>query len=518
MELTRRNFVQGAAASLAGLASLAAVGCSPAGKKSEDKDASSSDASSKGGVDYSSKVSETKDCDIVVIGAGMAGLTAAVEALNGGAKVILLESEQQTGGNGSTTSVVMGVGTDMQKDLGITLTPAQIISTEMETFNCSVDGSRWSKLVHNSKDNIEWLIEQGALFNGEVDNYNGIGIVDTGHWWTGETKRDGKTGFVEPMTARVQELGGELICNAAGKQLIMENGEAKGVYAKTEDGVLQVNAKAVIIATGGYANNNDMLAEKGYNTDEIAVFGIDGHNGDGISMALEAGAKSWMDKSSLMEYPMCPAIGQVSASFASLATAIWVNGDAVRFVDENCFAKVPARCALAVRAQDVSYSLFTQAMVDAVSEKDPDAVEALGKAVGSNDLFKADSIAEVAKAAGLDADALKATVDQYNQYCAAGADEEFAKDAKALIPIEQGPFYLMRNNGIYFLTTIGGIDTTEKCEVRAEAGGVIKGLYAAGVDGVELYNGLYTIDVPGSCNANNINTGRTAAKEALALI
>ncbi len=517
MELTRRNFVQGAAAGLAGLASLAAVGCSPAAKKS-DEAAASDEKGAKSGVDYASKVTETKDCDIVVIGGGMSGLTAAVEALNGGANVVLLESQAQTGGNGSTTSCVMGVGTDMQKALNINLTPAQIISAEMETFNSSVDGSRWSELVRNSADNIEWLIEQGALFNGKVDNYNGAGVVDTGHWWTGDTGRDGKTGFVEPMTARVEELGGEIVYNAEGKQLIMENGEAKGVYAELENGVLQVNAKAVIIATGGYANNNDMLAEKGYNTDEVFVFGIEGHNGDGISMAIEAGAKSWMQKSSLMEYPMCPTLGKPSVAFARLATAIWVNGNGVRFADENCGAKVPARPALAVRAQDASYSLFNQAMFDAVSAKAADSGEEIQKGVQSGDVFKADTIAELAKAAGIDADALTATVEQYNAYCAAGSDDEFAKDAKCLVALDQGPYYLMANNGIYFLTTIGGIDTTEKAEVRAEEGGVIKGLYAVGVDGVELYNGLYTIDIPGSCNANNINSGRTAAKQALALV
>lgn len=67
-----------------------------------------------------------------------------------------------------------------------------------------------------------------------------------------------------------------------------------------------------------------------------------------------------------------------------------------------------------------------------------------------------------------------------------------------------------------FLTTIGGIDTTPDCEVRAADGGIVEGLYAVGVDGVELYRGLYTIDIPGSCNANNIWTGRHAAQMACA--
>jgi len=104
----------------------------------------------------------------------------------------------------------------------------------------------------------------------------------------------------------------------------------------------------------------------------------------------------------------------------------------------------------------------------------------------------------------------------YNAACKAGEDREFGKKAELLTPLENGPFYLSQNSGIYFLTTIGGIDTTPDCEVRSIKGGVVENLYAVGVDGVENYKGLYTIDIPGSCNANNIWSGRHAAQMACA--
>lgn len=507
MEITRRNFVKGAIAGLAGTAALAVTGCAPKhGRPADDREKSE---------DLSQRVAETRDCDIVVIGGGMSGLTAAVEALNGGANVILLEAQSKTGGNGAVTSVVMGVGTDMQKALGIDVTPAQIISTEMRTFNYSVDGVLWANLVNNSKQNIEWLIEQGALFNGRVDNYRGVGVVPTGHWWEGTTGRDGQTGFIDPMTKRVTDLGGEIIYNAEAKQLLMDDGAARGVYAKTADGVLQVNAKAVIIATGGYADNDELLAQKGYDTDETAIFGVPGHKGDGIQMALDAGAKSWLENSSLMEYPMNPAIGRDSSSFSRMPNALWVNGEGRRFVDENCGADVPARPALAVRSQEASYCLFTQSLLDGLAANRPAVSDVVSKGVDDGSIFRADSIADLATAAGIDPQTLQATVDQYNGYCAAGSDEQFGKDPSVLVALSEGPYYLSKNSGIYFLTTIGGIDTTENFEVRAEQGGTIPGLYAVGVDGVELYKGLYTIDIPGSCNANNINSGRTAAQHAL---
>ncbi len=522
-EITRRNLLKGALLGMAGAAGAGMLaGCAPkeqgAAQVTSEDVVALADATD-AAAEYAGKVTETEEVDIVVVGAGASGLAAAVEALNEGANVLVLESETKAGGNGSTTSVVMGVGTKMQQKLGISLTPAEIIGAEMETFNYSVDGVRWSNLVRNSNENIEWLIEQGCLFNGNVDNYHGMGVVDTGHWWTGDTGRDGETGYVTPMVARVEELGGRIRYEAAGKALVMtDDGAAAGVYAETPDGVLQVNAKAVILATGGYADNNEILEEQGYEPDNIAVFGVPGHKGDGILMALAAGGKSWLGNSSLMEYPMNPRIGRDSGAISRLANSLWVNGNAARFVDENCAAKIPARAALAVRSQDISYTVFDQPILDAVQAAKEEVAPMVEQGIADGAIFKADSVEELAAAAGLDAKALATTLETYNGYCAAGNDEEFGKDPACLQTIGTAPFYLSENSGIYFLTTIGGIDTTELCEVRAEEGGVIKGLYAVGVDGVELYKGLYTIDIPGSCNANNIYTGRTAAQQACALL
>ena len=85
----------------------------------------------------------------------MSGLTAAVEALNNGAKVLVLESQARAGGNGQVTSCVMAVESRIQKKLGIEVTPARIIETEMETFNYSVGGVRWSRLIKDSASGLE---------------------------------------------------------------------------------------------------------------------------------------------------------------------------------------------------------------------------------------------------------------------------------------------------------------------------------------------------------------------------
>ena len=523
MEITRRNFVQGALVGLAGLGAATAVGCSSP-KASNTGTESATDSNSEESS-FAGKASQTKDYDIVIVGAGMSGLAAGVEALQGGAHVAVLESQAQPGGNGNLTSCITGVGSDLQKAAGIDLTPAQIIKLEMETFNYGVDGARWASIIHSSVKNIEWLKEQGVTIS-VVDDYHGSGTYKTAHEWDPEAGRTGGQFYVTPMVAKIEELGGEVLCNTSARELILdESGAVTGIYAESGNDVIQFNAKAVILATGGYADSPEILQSRGYDPDKCVAFAAPGHEGDGINMAIAAGGKSWLNNSSIMDYPINPALGAESNCISAVHSSIWVNGDGVRYTDENDDAAIPARAAYSIHVQDASYALFDQAQMDAAIEAAPtnifvgqDTAKMVEDAVASGSIFKADTIAEVAKKAGIDASALEETVANYNAFCEAGQDSDFGKDAEFLKALTTPPYYLSDNSGVVFLTTIGGIDTTPKCEVRAENGGIIPGLYAIGVDGVENYRGIYTIDIPGSCNANNVYTGRVAAQQACKLL
>ena len=107
------------------------------------------------------------------------------------------------------------------------------------------------------------------------------------------------------------------MASTPARQIIADGGKVSGVYAEGPDGVIQVNAKAVILATGGYANSTDILTQCGCNPDKVAVFGMPGHDGDGMPMGLAAGAKSWLSNSSLMEYPMNPALDKDSSTISN---------------------------------------------------------------------------------------------------------------------------------------------------------------------------------------------------------
>ena len=155
-----------------------------------------------------------------------------------------------------------------------------------------------------------------------------------------------------------------------------------------------------------------------------------GHNGDGIAMALNAGGKSWLQNSSLMEYPMNPKIGQASSFLSENPASLWVNGKGLRFVNENCAEMVPARAALAVRSQEISYALLDQTLLERLTDGNETNAKVVEDGVANGAIYKADSIEELAALAGMDAGTLRETVDTYNAACKAGEDREFGKKAE----------------------------------------------------------------------------------------
>lgn len=284
VKLSRRGFL-GLTAAGALVAGAGLAGCS----SQEPKAATASDEAE----GYTpGTIVETIDTDIVVVGLGMSGLSAAVQAANNGDAVVGIEATGVTGGNGIGVEGIFAVGTDMQKKAGIEIEPVEVVQTELEEAQMVTDGALWKKLVQSSADNVSWLMEQGVQFSGVVDDYLGSGIVSGFHWFEGNIASEG---YIPQMTQRAEELGVDMRFNTPAKALITENGKVVGVFAHNQDGGdIQINAKAVILATGGYAQNQKFMEERGFNWENIVYGGTPGHNGDGLTMALEAGARSFV--------------------------------------------------------------------------------------------------------------------------------------------------------------------------------------------------------------------------------
>lgn len=302
--LSRRAFFTGAAG-LGAVAALGALaGCAPAAPEALSE-TGTDEAAGEGPRTYD-VVDATYDTDLVIVGGGGSGLACAVQAALNGTSFILIEKGSELGGNASFVEGMFAIQSAMAADQGISVTPSEIIEAELERGQYRQNGALWMDCA-KSAENIEWCLEQGVMYSGLIDNYNG-GLYPTFHWF-----KDGKCriGYVEPMVKRVEELGVEVHLDTAATALIMEDGAVVGLYAEGPDGVAQYNRKAVVFATGGFGGNPDYIEQQGWNVDNLFVVGSSNAAGDGYRMAREVGAADFMADSAqsiLYNIPALPPI------------------------------------------------------------------------------------------------------------------------------------------------------------------------------------------------------------------
>lgn len=506
--LSRRSFVTGGAA-LGAFAIAGMMGCAP----------STPDTSGEGEKTAPVyDISETKECDIVVVGGGMSGLAAAVSASAEGNSVILLEANKTTGGNGHGTEGIFACGTEMQKQAGINFTFKDVISEEFEFFNYLIDARAWKDLVDASADNVEWLAGNGVKFDG-VDDYRGQGKLPAFHWYAGGANE----GYIIPMTAKAEEQGVEILYSTRGRQLLAENGVITGIIAEQGDAAIQINAKAVVLATGGYADNDDKVREMGVDPASVSRKGFPHHEGDGLDMAVAVGGVDERAKRCFMREP-----GTRGANFESALGALgirnggpvmFVNQNGERYTNENCIVKNQAYACNAILCQKKSFVIMNDAIMAQIDQTIPPIVDPMSVAAEAAieegaGVYKADTIEQLAEKIGVPVDTLVAELARYNEHCANGEDVDFGKEPEALVAMEAGPYWAFEH-GLFYFSTIGGIRTNRMFEVVDVNEEAIPGLWAVGTDGCMLYGNTYTVMMPASCMANNINSGRKAGAYAI---
>lgn len=509
--INRRQFIGGAGIlAAAGMAGMLA-GCS-------QQQASETNSNNETNTqEQPQNISETKECDVLVIGSGASGLAAAVQASELGANTICIESQSVAGGNMNGVEGCFGVGSRMQKEEGIDVDPGEVIRLEIEQSQYRCSGPGYVDMVHNSGENIDWLLDNGVTF-GQVDVDKGDILVF--HRFAGGS---GGKDYVPAMVSAAEQNGVVFLYETEGTGLVKaEDGSIAGAYAQTKSGeTIQINAKSVIIATGGFADNEAYMAACGLEPQSYVIGGVPGHDGLGHQMGIDAGVRDNRGNTAMLaafKVPTTPGyydngkfdfvIG-VAAPFA-----VWVNEKGERFINEDFTATNAMSMTLPTWRNELTYIVMDTPMMEMFLNGDADAQKQLEDAIGEGEIFKADTLEELASQSGIDGASFKETVERYNGFAESGADLDYGKSSEIMMTLASGPFY-----AIHVIpqvnTSIGSLQTDRTFHAIDENYEPIKGLYVVGVEGAMLWNNIYTINVSGGCNANNVNSGRVAARDAV---
>ncbi len=483
------------------------------------------------------QIDQTMTTDLVIVGGGIAGLSAAVQAGERNLSTILLEKNGFLGGNGTGVEGMLGAETQMQKKAGIDFSKQDVVVAELKTVQYQADGSFWVDLVNNTAENIAWLQKEGVEFD-RVDDYHHTCPLPTFHWFKGG---QGAIGYIPPMVKRANALGVKILTSSPATGLIFDQKTqtVKGVYAQVNGKTTQINAQAVIFSSGGFGQNKKLIEKEGWRTENMITIGMPGSVGDAYHMAIAAGAKDTIEDSAPLVTNYIQAL-PVSNGRDLLAggPALWVNQDGVRFTDESIVERNAILQSQPLKSVKTAYTVFNKTLFDRyennlqdLSEKEQAGMQGIDKfdhtnaevaervlARGvkenkGNSLFEAETLEALADKVGVPADAFVAQVKRYNDFCHAGIDHEFGKVAKDLVPIEGGPYYIARLDISYGIS-IGGIGENRRFEVIDDNFNKINGLYAAGIDSAMQYRKIYTINLGGSCCAHCVNSGRHAVINA----
>jgi len=479
------------------------------------------------------------ETDIVVIGSGAGGMASALTAAEGGAEVIIFEKLRHHGGTSNFAQGLFAVGSNMQKQRYIGLTPDEAFKTAMDYSHWRANPRLVRAVVDQSAETIAWLQKQGVEFVEPVTMF--YDAPRTWHILKGAPRAGGRgSAMIKVLAARAKEKGAALRLGTSVKKIIKKGGKITGVIAEKDGKNIHIAAKAVIIATGGYANNKEWVKKySGFDLDiNLFPLGNIDKMGDGIRMAWEVGAAE--EGMGVLQLWRGILIGQGVKELGNLNAAalqphLWVNQRGERFCDETIANIDPFEGNACARQKNgYSYTIFDEAIKRHMIEKgidknmgtenppgtplinfDVELKAALDKR--NHHIFVADSIEKLAGKIGMDPTVLKATIEEYNGFCEKGHDDLFAKDRQYLRPVKEPKLYAMRCVTMT-LGTLGGIKINDRAEVVDKEENIIPGLYAVGNDASGMYGDSYNIYLSGGTLGFAVNSGRIAGKNSLEYI
>ena len=415
------------------------------------------------------KVAKAKDtsCDIVIIGAGGAGLSAATEAASKGKKVIVLEKMGACGGNTiSATGGLNASETSIQKKLGIEDSNDSYFNDTMKGGYNKNNPELVRNMVEKSAETVDWLISIGA------------DLTDVGKMAGSSNKRTHRpqggaavgAHLVPVLVKAAESAGAEIRLNSKVTDIIEENGRASGVKVSAKNGDYTIKAKAVIIATGGFGANPDMIVSYNANLKGFGTTNHRGATGDAFEMVKKFNAAlTQMDE--IQTHPtVVPGNGTMITEAVRGNGAILVNRDGKRFCTEMATRDVMSKAILEQKGQ-TAYIVFDEDV-----RKSLKAIEGYVK---KGLLTIGETKKELAEKLSIPADAFEATMDEYAKIQASGKDPLGRKANEMPRPLTEEPFYACEI-GPAIHHTMGGIVINTRAEVLDVNGKPVPGLYAAG--------------------------------------
>ncbi|MBE5836000.1 MAG: flavocytochrome c [Butyrivibrio sp.] len=446
--------------------------------------------------------------DVVVVGGGGAGMTAAITIAESGKSVIIIEKSDILGGNTSRASSGMNAcETHYEAEQGVEDSVELFIEDTMKSGKEINDPDLVRTLAENTSAAIDWLDEENAPLSGPLGTMGGLSAKRT-HRPTDAEGNVTSVGnyLVSALGVRLDELGVEIITGTAVDKVIMEDGKACGVTGVGTYGEnVTVHAGAVVIATGGFGGNMDRIVElrpdlEGYISTNVATA-----TGDAIDFLGEIGA-DFVDLEQIQLHPtVIPTDGALVGEALRGDGAILVNREGVRFTNETGTRDAVSAAEVAQTGGNV-WLIANQEMYEGSA-----VIKKLDK---SGYLVTGETLEELAAAMEFDqaaTEALLETVETWSGYVASGVDADFSRDiGTPLTDLSSGPYYAV-NVGPGIHHCMGGVKINTEAQVISTDGNPIPGLYACG----EVTGGIHGANrLGGNAVADIVVFGRIAGENA----
>ncbi len=497
---------------------------------------------------------ENMSVDVVVVGAGASGTSAALAAVDSGSNVLMIEKTSIPAGAGTMAGGMFSNGSSLQKSAGVPDLSEWLYKKYMENSNNRANGNLVRAIIDKSGSTVDWLIKNGCNLTLVDPGMGGQPPhINDPKEFVGYT--DGGYKAITNLQESIKKKGGKILFDTTGEQLIKnKQGEITGVIAEQIDGKkLNISAKSVVIATGGYGGNAEMIKK---NFGEKAGSGaINSVKGDGIKMAWKAGAAESGNYVGQFFFINAAPEGQKMKTAGDVWRLgsypfLWVNRDGKRFCNEESIYEYAAAGNILYEQPDgMAWVIFNQDTVDLIKQKGTialddiygrwknnpqkymefnapvDTVELnnsqetpydltpfLEEGIKTGEVVKGSTFEELGQKSKMDKQTFDITMKKYAESIANRKDNQFFKDPKYLYNLDKGPYYAMKIT-TRLLGTLGGVKVDENIQAVDIKDKPIPGLWVAGADAGGAYGNSYVM-FEGGTLGYAYNTGRIAGENA----